>query len=273
MLRAQSNDDVVRKLKAAHLGREFAIEAVRRLSRYDPSNVAAGDDNPRLALAGLIFIVCESARMNPLHNAFACGWGTGTGFTEQLMTDYVQNHNYSNKSRKLRKWKNESYAESQCLPHPIKELQDVYLVLNTATSSGSTTKEAGDGGSSRGSGGGPNQSGEAGDNAGSNTGSASQPGKAGDAGTGGGSAFQPGDAGYAGPSRGNNCRQPQDAYDDARDDGRPMVEIMAIHADHLVVGMKIIVYDGIRGQIIYRKEEQGKHNEHKEQGEQVRMVS
>jgi virulence-associated protein VapD len=232
MLKAQSNDDVMKKLAGAHLGREFVMKAVGVLSRYP--DVAAGD-NPRLALVGLIFMVCESARMNPLHNAFARGWSTGTGFTEELMKRYVWN--YSDKSRKLRKWKDKRYAESGELPHPIKELQDVYLVLNTtSTSSGSTTKEAGDGGSSRGSGSGPNQPREAGDNAGSKTSSASQPGKAGDAGTGGGSAFQPGDAGHAGPRRGNNCSQPQDAYHDAHDDGRPMVEILAIHADHLVVG-------------------------------------
>jgi hypothetical protein len=210
--------------------------------------------------------------MNPLHNAFARGWSTGTGFTEELVKLYVWN--YGKKSGNLRNWKDDSYTESRRLPHPIKELQDIYLVLNTTTSSCGTTKEAGDGGSSSrgsGSGGGPNQSGEAGNNAGSSSGSASQPGKAGDAGTDGGSAFQPGDAGNAGPSRGSNCSQPQDDCDDARDDdGRPMVELLAIHADLRVVGTKIIVYDGIRGQIIYTKEEQRKQiKEQKEQGEQV----
>jgi hypothetical protein len=35
------------------------------------------------------------------------------------------------------------------------------------------------------------------------------------------------------------------------------VELLAMRADIKVVGTKIIVFDGRRGQIIYRKEEQG----------------
>jgi hypothetical protein len=42
---------------------------------------------------------------------------------------------------------------------------------------------------------------------------------------------------------------------------------MAIRANLMVVGMTIVVFDGKRGQIIY-KEEQGQHSK-EEQGEQV----
>jgi hypothetical protein len=44
--------------------------------------------------------------------------------------------------------------------------------------------------------------------------------------------------------------------------GRPRVELLAIRADLRVKDTEIIVYDGRRGQIIYRKEEVG-------QGDQV----
>jgi len=33
-----------------------------------------------LALAGLMFMVCESARMNPVLDSFAGGWKTGTHY-------------------------------------------------------------------------------------------------------------------------------------------------------------------------------------------------
>jgi len=38
--------------------------------------------------------------------------------------------------------------------------------------------------------------------------------------------------------------------------GRPRVELLAMRADFVVVGTTVIVFDGKRGHIIYRKEEQ-----------------
>ncbi|XP_066341352.1 ribosome-inactivating protein 9-like [Miscanthus floridulus] len=90
LLRARAYSEAVAKLAATDLGRGFAMHAVRRLSRFiQPDDVEVdGLMNTRLALAGLMFMVCESARTNPVLESFAGGWSTGTGFTKKLITDY-----------------------------------------------------------------------------------------------------------------------------------------------------------------------------------------
>jgi hypothetical protein len=70
-------------LDTTRLGNNFAADAVRVLSSFP--DVADGD-NPRLALLGLSVMVCNSARMNPVHDAIARGWKHGTTvLTKQLM--------------------------------------------------------------------------------------------------------------------------------------------------------------------------------------------
>jgi hypothetical protein len=126
ILGTRTSDDAVHRLAGEHLGRNFAREAVRRLSSPHhpddevPCMICAG-----VALAGLILMVCESARMNPLLYFFVRGWNEGTRFTKELMDDYVWRYGYM--SSKLLAWKSGWYAES----HPIKELQAIFLVLNT----------------------------------------------------------------------------------------------------------------------------------------------
>ena len=71
ILDAGNEEEVVKILDSARLGKTFAAKAVRVLSSYP--DVADGD-NPRLALVGLSVMVCDSARMNPLHDACARGW-------------------------------------------------------------------------------------------------------------------------------------------------------------------------------------------------------
>jgi hypothetical protein len=122
MLAARNAEEVVAILTSANLGKTFATHAVRVLSRFDPDR--ADVNNLRLALVGLMFMVSESAKMNPVHDAIARGWDTGTGFTEQLMTDYVSK--YVAMSRRLRQWKLRNYAG----PHAYSELRAIYLVLN-----------------------------------------------------------------------------------------------------------------------------------------------
>ena len=51
------------------------------------------------------------------------------------------------------------------------------------------------------------------------------------------------------------CYNLRDDY--TQGDSRPRVELLAISADLGVIGTKIIVLDGKRGQIIYRHEKQG----------------
>ncbi|XP_066336727.1 uncharacterized protein [Miscanthus floridulus] len=352
MLGAKSNDHAVHKLEAAHLGRDFAKNAVRVLSSH-PNPVAGIDLSPRVALAGLIVMVCESARMNPPHDSFSRGWSTGTGFAKQLMTENVWEH--GKMSSKLMAWKTRGYASNVSThnwqPHPIMELQTLYLVLNNTHTSdqakkvekkknqrgkpgnvnndgdsinkpGNTGSGRGPPGQSRGGhntkgcGGPPSQSGggrerkrgfnngrngspqiqhnkacnigiggisaskssEEASDAGSNgsrdskseeasdadsgSGPASQADEAGDdtSSSGGDSSSQPGEAGD-GDSSGGSASQPGEAGDNGDLDlrcqghGRPRVELLAIHADLHVKGTEIVVFDGRRGQIIYRKEE------------------
>jgi hypothetical protein len=110
-------------MKSAKLGKTFATDAVRVLSCY-PDKVAGTEMSDRIAVVGLMFMVSESAKMNPVHKAIAGGWDTGTGFTKQLMTDYVWK--YVEMSWRLREWKGRNYAE----PRPDSELHDICLVLN-----------------------------------------------------------------------------------------------------------------------------------------------
>ncbi|KAM3405675.1 hypothetical protein ACQJBY_008280 [Aegilops geniculata] len=81
-------DKVRKKLVTEGLGKDFAMKAVRTLSRYP---VLEEGECPRLALAGLIIMVCESARLNPVHDHIQHVWkdDNGTGFPIQLM-EYVQ---------------------------------------------------------------------------------------------------------------------------------------------------------------------------------------
>jgi hypothetical protein len=103
ILDAGNEEEVVKILDSARLGKTFAAKAVRVLSSYP--DVADGD-NPRLALVGLSVMVCDSARMNPLHDAVAAGWETGMGFTTQLL-DYIEN--WEEISRALLVWKDHNY--------------------------------------------------------------------------------------------------------------------------------------------------------------------
>ncbi|CAL4995351.1 unnamed protein product [Urochloa decumbens] len=126
-------------LDSARLGRTFAADAVRVLSRFAGAPAEAdGDDDARarLALVGLIVMVCEAARMNPLRDAIARGWNTGTEFTEQLM-EYIGHWELI--SVALLDWKDGNYgkwtmdprlAEITGINSPIDALKVIHLVRN-----------------------------------------------------------------------------------------------------------------------------------------------
>jgi len=265
-----SNAKAAHELAGAHLGHSFAMKAVRVLSRHP--NYVEGDMNPRVALAGLILMVCESTRMNPLQDGIAGGWRNGTGFTEQLMNDYVWK--YGDKSKVLLKWKRKKYDKPESLPqHPIKELQDIHLVLNNppATQAGKqeknnqqhnkalkkqTHEDLQDSNDSQ-----KNQPNSSNSDNNQNNGESSD-------GSNNCGQQNQGDRSHSDGSNSDDSKdasQPRKAdesqgYDQGH--GRPRVELLAMRAD-LRVGTKIIVFDGKRGQIIYI---------HREQGEQGRMV-
>ena len=85
------------------LDKGFARKAVRTLSRYP----VVEDECPRLALAGLSIMVCESARLNPVHKHIEKGWdGSVTGCSKQIM-QYVKRSDLI--SRSLLIWKASGY--------------------------------------------------------------------------------------------------------------------------------------------------------------------
>ncbi|CAL4995358.1 unnamed protein product [Urochloa decumbens] len=189
LLGAESRREVVETLTDARLGRCFAVDAVRVLSCFpewvdgtdmDPviallRGLDGRDMNPMMALAGLIFMVCESARMNVLHNLFADGWGLGKfgdtrltpemliskrKKTKEMLECYVWN--YGKMSSDLRTWMSNGYAKSRDFSshkevsrtdvemHPISQLQDVYLVLNCYRAHGASSRQNDAGGPSLG---------------------------------------------------------------------------------------------------------------------------
>jgi hypothetical protein len=87
------------------LDKSFAAKAVRRLSSsIHPDDQVAGMMSARVALTGLIFMACESARMDPPRDSITGGWSNDTVvFTEQLMDDYVRKHGVM--TRRLQAWK------------------------------------------------------------------------------------------------------------------------------------------------------------------------
>jgi hypothetical protein len=173
LLDADTEQDLLGRLVRVKMGREFAVKAVRVLSGF-PGWVDGGM-NPRVALAGLMFMVCESARMNHVNTFFARLWNNGQYFDRNELSDYV--FNYRRTSHQLLMWKSKGYDN----PCPMSQLLDIYLVLNY------------------------------------------------------------------------RLDPPQASF---MDPGRPRVELLAMRADLGVVGTTVIVFDGKRGHITYRKEEQ-----------------
>lgn len=87
MVTPKGQVQVQNTLGSAKLGETFAAHAVRMLSSYP---LPSGSGNPDMALLGLIVMVCDSARMGPVHDAIARNWNNGTELTEELK-NYRQN--------------------------------------------------------------------------------------------------------------------------------------------------------------------------------------
>ena len=88
----------VDKLNSKRLGKTFAAEAVHVLSRFDDSAISSRgwiigkpEKKARLAVVGLMVMICDSARIKPVHDAIARDWNnSGAKLTKQLMY-YAQN--------------------------------------------------------------------------------------------------------------------------------------------------------------------------------------
>lgn len=71
-----SKSSIITAIRDQHLGDpSWPTEAVRRLSCYRDETDGDDEHRTRMALAGLIVMFCESARMDPLRHAVAGGWG------------------------------------------------------------------------------------------------------------------------------------------------------------------------------------------------------
>jgi len=115
LLQVPSHLQAMEKLDSAGLGRDFATKAVRTLSCYRPDVQVQqeGDliiNDPRLALAGLIFMIKESARFNTFRDRFAHVWDSDTGARfsmQELMCCNI--YNWVKISRALLRWKKDGY--------------------------------------------------------------------------------------------------------------------------------------------------------------------
>lgn len=117
-------------LKSTLLGKVFAEKAVRMLLRYP--DVEDGE-NPRLALAGLIIMACESARFNVVRKDFKEGWDTGKGLSWRLM-NYIWS--WGRISRALLDYwpeEDERMTDEMEIYGPEDALRDVYLVFRSHT--------------------------------------------------------------------------------------------------------------------------------------------
>ncbi|XP_039784803.1 uncharacterized protein LOC120651396 [Panicum virgatum] len=103
----------------------FATDAVRVLSRYPD---VEEDENPRLALAGILLMVCESAKLNTLHQYFLGRWdnGSSTGTPSILM-----NNGYTRSDDKwLINLQTGTASVLKSLSGPQDALDIVHLVFN-----------------------------------------------------------------------------------------------------------------------------------------------
>jgi len=188
--------------------------------------------------------------MNPLHNVIAVGWINGTAFTKKMVIECLWQ--WATMSQELRTWRANGYPESDNLNL---QLKDTYLVFH-GKGTGTASKSSGAG--RNGSDGSPSPP----DEAKGTDNSAVRP-----------KICPPGpskqEEGGSGDDPNQEPSKQGGKADNVQGHGRPMVELLSIHANLGILGKSpIIVSDGKRGQIIYMNEQGGDEVE-KGQGEQV----
>jgi len=126
-------EEIKNLLGPARLGKTFLAEAVRELSRLkdkEPSEEA------KRSLVGLMIIIRDSARMEPVRKAMAGGWDNGTELTKQLSN--YNKRNWEVISRALLDWRDHAYEgwpqntelESMGITSADDALKVVSLVFN-----------------------------------------------------------------------------------------------------------------------------------------------
>lgn len=101
--------EVEKKLDPAKkkLGEGFASDAVRILSRYPD---VEEDESPRLALAGIILMVCESAKLNTVYKYFA-----GIDDDGSMLMNHIRD--WDEISRALLYWRDHDYRSDKWRNH------------------------------------------------------------------------------------------------------------------------------------------------------------
>lgn len=229
-----------------NLGKLFAIEAVRLLSEYSGGGLT---DNHKKALAGLILIICESARMISHFDTVINGWPRAGGKSiSRQQVHYVWN--WGNMSRFLtgrsRCLQDEERLRQSCgITTEELALGIVHLLLNSPQPPYPTA--AGQGQAK------PPQPGACGEDGPSGPGNPQQtpPSTASQGGRGHLQQQKSSSASHGG--RGHHQQQKQKQLSGTGRHGQPLVEVFSVRANFPVVGT-IAVFDGKRGQIIYDSE-------------------
>ncbi|OEL36243.1 hypothetical protein BAE44_0002739 [Dichanthelium oligosanthes] len=135
---------VERVLDRAKLGWDFAMKAVRMLSRFP--GVEEDTENPtRLKLAGLIIMVCESARFDFIRDTFARLWNeTGSTRLQTLqhiretekMVDYIRSWGYISRALLQREkdrspWPKDPRLEAMGISGRESALRKLHLVFGS----------------------------------------------------------------------------------------------------------------------------------------------
>jgi hypothetical protein len=124
-------DQVKRTLSNTRLGMAFANRAVRRLSQY-PDHEYEDENLTRLGLAGLIVLICESARMESIHKELQSSdeWDTKGVLIEKDVLDYIWD--WGTVSAALILWQKRGYAKDG---YPgdssLRDALGIRLVLNS----------------------------------------------------------------------------------------------------------------------------------------------
>jgi hypothetical protein len=121
--------EVEKKLDPAKLGRAFATDAVRVLySCLATKTSVEEDENPRLALAGILLMVCESAKLNTLHQYFLGRWDNGSSTGTPSFSD-LKNDFSRNELRALARAQIRSRKEKKELMNDIRNWREISRAL------------------------------------------------------------------------------------------------------------------------------------------------
>ncbi|CAL4899631.1 unnamed protein product [Urochloa decumbens] len=152
IMNLKAQDQVRRTLSETRLGKAFAIRAVRRLSQYYPDHDYKDeyypdhnykDENPTgLGLAGLIVLICESARMETICKEFQKNkkeWDKKGVLIKRDVLDYIWN--WGTLSAGLMRWKKHDYKEEYQGHSHLRDALDLRLVLNSENIEGGARVE------------------------------------------------------------------------------------------------------------------------------------